>query len=315
MISVRMKKIKLLPILLFSLFFLSSFLWTSQKTNGVPTTQTEIELKEINNISYYEDRELDSKLTQLNLIIPEGIENPPVFMWIGGGAWAYVDRYKEMNLCRAMAKQGILMISVGHRLSPALLFEPKNPKGIKHPEHVKDIAQAFKWVYDHAEKYGYSTKNIFVGGFSSGAHLSALLAADSRYLENVGLSPNNIKAIIPVAGGYDIPSYRVSLMNEDASYLENHINPVFGATHEEHLDASPTTYLDQFNTPMLMLSESDTYEYSLIFEQALKEKGLKNYAVLNCHNETHNSLWKKLSKQENCIYRNYMVDYIQSLSE
>jgi hypothetical protein len=49
---------------------------------------TEYAITEINNISYYNDELLDTDLTQINLIIPEGVENPPVFMWIGGGAWA-----------------------------------------------------------------------------------------------------------------------------------------------------------------------------------------------------------------------------------
>ncbi len=272
----------------------------------------EYSLKEHKDISYYEKTEFDSELTKLNLIIPEGAENPPVLMWVGGGAWAYVNRHKEMELCRKIAKQGVLVISVGHRLSPALIFEPKNPEGIKHPEHVKDLAQAFKWVYDNADNYSYSTENIFVGGFSSGAHLAALLAADKRYLEGLGLSTKNINAIIPVGGGYDIPHYALAMKKEDSTLTENHINVVFGKTHAEHLDASPTTYIKDFNTPMLMLSENYTYPFTVIFEQASKENGKENYQVLNCHNESHASLWTKLSKDEDCIYRNYIVDYIFS---
>ncbi len=294
-------------LLVLSSWFLSSF---------IVEPKDEITLKEINNISYYpKDSKLNSELTQLNLIIPEGVKNPPVFLWIGGGAWAYVNRGKEMDLCRAIAKQGILMASVGHRLSPALLSEPKNLNGIKHPEHVKDIAQAFKWIYDHSEEYAYSTSNIFIGGFSSGAHLSTLLAADGKYLKEVGLSTKNIKAIIPAGGAFDILHYKNALIKEDSNYLENHIYPVFGKTEKEQIDASPATYIDQFNTPMLLISEGDTYDYNVLFEQALKEKEKKNYIALNCHNETHASLWKKLSWEEDCVYRNYIVDYILSLTE
>lgn len=274
------------------------------------------ELKEINNISYYpHNKELDSDLTQVNLILPKGVDNPPVFLWIGGGAWAYVNRHQEMDLCRKMAQQGIAVISVGHRLSPQLMTKNKNPEGIKHPEHVKDIAQAFKWVYENAAKYGYSQENIFVGGFSSGGHLSALLAMDKRYLTAVELSPKNIKAIIPVGGGYDIPSYKKSLIKEDPSYEQNHINPVFGETNEEHIDASPITYIDQLSTPMLVLSEGDTYEYSVVFEQKLTEQPFKDYQFFNAHSESHSSLWTNLSKNEFSIYRNMIVDYIKLRSQ
>ncbi len=277
-------------------------------------TSANYALREINNLSYYEDDSLDSDLTQVNLIIPEGVKNPPVFMWIGGGAWAYVDRHREMDLCRAMAKQGILMVSVGHRLSPKLLGETKVYEGVKHPAHVTDLAHAFRWVYDHADEYGYSTENIFVGGFSSGSHLSAMLASNGEFLKAVGLSTDDINAIVPVGGGFDIPHYRQSLIEEDSSYLENHINPVFGETEEEQIAASPMTFIYDFNTPMLLISESDTYQYNVLFEKALSELGRKNYQVLNCHNETHNSLWTKLSKDEDCIYRDYIVAYIRSMT-
>lgn len=276
--------------------------------------EKEYPIVEFNNIPYYpEGHALASGLTQLNLIIPQGVENPRVLIWIGGGAWAYVDRRQEMDLCRKIARQGIVVISVGHRLSPALLGEPKNPEGIKHPEHVKDVAQAFQWVYAHAKEYGYPAGDIFVGGYSSGAHLAALLASDGRYLQNLGLSTKNIKAIIPVAGGYDIPHYRLDLIEEDPAYEENHINAVFGSTHEAHVDASPVTYIDGFDTPMLLISEGETYEYSIVFESKLREKGKKNFLAFNAHKETHASLWLNLSNEEHSIYRNFIVDYIKSL--
>ncbi|MCP4438875.1 MAG: alpha/beta hydrolase [Aureispira sp.] len=296
--------------LLFAVVLLSSTLSMAQLNKDSTTS-----IQETNNLSYYKDQNLDSDLTQVNLILPKGIKNPPVFMWIGGGAWAYVDRNKEMEICRKMAKQGIAVVSVGHRLSPALLWEPKKEEGIKHPEHVKDVAQAFKWVYENADKYGYSKENIFVGGFSSGAHLSALLAMDGKYLEVLGLSNKMIKGIIPVGGGYDIPLYRKSLVKEDSTYDANHILPVFGTTHEEHVDASPVTYIDKLITPILMISEGETYEYSSVFEQRLKEKGYKNYQVLNAHNETHASLWLNLRDEKESRYRNFIVDYIKAQSK
>lgn len=266
--------------------------------------------KEILDISYTDNT--SSELLKLNLIIPDNLENMPVFIWIGGGAWAYVDRNKEMDLCRQMAKEGILMVSVGHRLSPALLWEPINNEGIKHPEHIKDVALAFKWVYDNIENYNGSKENIFVGGYSSGAHLAALLAMDKRYLQNVDLSKDHIKGVIPVAGAYDIPHYRDYEVSLDSSILQTHFNPVFGETEEELIDASPIYYLDDFNTPMLLISEEYSFNFSIVLEEALHARGYDNYWSLNAHNETHNSLWMKLSNAENIIYRNNIVDFIKT---
>jgi len=305
-----MDRSKNIPVLVLGLFFLGSFLTDGLLAQGV----TEYAIAEHNDIPYYpEGHPLASNLTQLNLIIPEGVENPRVLLWIGQGAWAYVDRNVEMNLCRRIAKQGIVVVSAGHRLSPQLLGEPKNPEGVKHPEHVKDVAQAFKWVYDHAKDYGYSTDQLFVGGYSSGAHLAALLAMDERYLQDLGLSTENIKGIIPVSGGYDIPHYREDLLTEDPAYDENHIKAVFGDTHEAWVDASPMTYIEGFDTPMLLISESETYEYSIVFERKLAELQKKNFQALNAHNHTHASLWLELSNAEHSIYRDFVVDFIKSL--
>lgn len=281
---------------------------------SVSAQSEELSIQEFNDISYYEGTSDQPENTKLNLVIPEGIDNPPVFMWIGQGAWAYVDRNKEMNICRMMAKKGIAMASVGHRLSPALIWEPKNEEGVKHPQHVKDMALAFKWVYENSEKYGFSKENIFVGGYSSGAHLAALLAMDNRYLADLGLSNKMIKAIIPVGGGYNVPHYLEDLKKEDPAYEFNHINPVFGETHEEHIDASPVTYIDSLITPILMISEKDTYVYSKVFEDLLIERKINDFQVINAHNKTHAGLWTELGNSENSIYRNFIVDYIKQRS-
>ena len=107
-------------------FFLALF-WLIGNANSFTTfaQAPEYTLKEFNNIQYYASPSPDSSLTQLNVIIPEGAEKPPVFIWIGQGAWAYVNKDVEMKISRQFAKQGIAVISAQHRLSPALLGEKK----------------------------------------------------------------------------------------------------------------------------------------------------------------------------------------------
>ncbi len=279
------------------------------------TAQENVSLKELSNLQYYNTESPDASLTQLNLILPDNVDNPPVFIWIGGGAWAYVDKDKEMNICRKLAEQGIAVVSVQHRLSPALLTAQKREEGIQHPEHVKDVAHAFKWVYDNAAKYGYDQNNIFIGGFSSGAHLSTMLTVDTRFLESVGLSQKNIKATIPVGGGYDIVEYKNLLAQVDPNYVENHIYAVFGKTEQEQIDASPITYIDNLTTPMLIVAEGDTYPYHTSFEAAVVDKGIKNVEFLYLLNNTHAGLWTELGNDSPNMYRNLMVDYIKKMSK
>jgi dipeptidyl aminopeptidase/acylaminoacyl peptidase len=270
-------------------------------------------LTEISNLSYLAPGEVEvDSLQQLNLVLPEGVDKPPLFIWIGGGAWAFVDRHQEMDFARKMAAEGIAVASIGHRLSPGLWRDSTRAEGVQHPEHIKDVAKAFRWLYDHAFEYGYDRDRMFIGGFSSGAHLAALLSMDTRYLESVGLKQENIKGFVPVSGGYDIVSYYEVFVNgPNPSMAELHVQAVFGQTEEDMIDASPITYLDNMKLPMLMFSENMTYNYTTIFEDALRETEFRNFEVIHVHKLGHADLWRNLSFAEESPYRERMIQFIK----
>jgi hypothetical protein len=123
-----------------------------------------------------------------------------------------------------------------------------------------------------------------------------------------------IKAVVPVGGGFDIPDYKNQLIAEDPSYEQNHINVVFGDTHEEHVDASPVSYIDSLNTPMLIVSEKDTYSCNKGFEALLVEKGIPNIEFLNLHDYTHGGLWREMGSGSTSLCRDYIVGYIKKWS-
>lgn len=293
---------------LFTLLFYFGLI-TGNSQNS--TTEAFIEIKDL---SYY-SRADASPYHKLNLVLPENKSGSAVVLWIGGGAWSYVDRNMEMDLARKFAREGIAVASVGHRLSPAIWKDSTLTMGIKHPEHIKDIALAFKWILENATKYGYSKSNVFVGGFSSGAHLTALLAMDDRYLKNAGCSREQIRAIIPIAGTYDIPHYYKILAEGDKALAEDHVKGVFGKTPEEFLDASPTSYMSGLKTPMLLISEKNTYKYTRFFEDKIRESGLKNVEVIHIEELGHGQLWRNLSYEENSKYRDKVVEFIKRLTK
>lgn len=272
--------------------------------------------KEIPDIPYLapEDIVTDS-LQCLNLVLPEGVEQAPLLLWVGGGAWSFVDRHVEMNLARKFAREGIAVASVGHRLSRGLFRDSTRAHGVQHPAHIKDIAAAFKWLYDHAEEYGYSQENLFVGGFSSGGQLSALLAMDGRYLAAHGLTAKHIKAIIPVAGAYDINHYHSVFLNSEnpqtRALADTHVKDVFGSTEAGFTDASPTTYMDQLDSPMLLISERGSYDYTKIFEEKLRESAYQDCQVLHVFNFGHAALWRDMSNAPDSQARRVMIDFIR----
>jgi dipeptidyl aminopeptidase/acylaminoacyl peptidase len=255
-----------------------------------------------------------SPYEKLNLVLPKNKKDFPLLLWIGGGAWSYVDRNMEMDFARKMAREGIAVASVGHRLSPATWKDPSMTTGIKHPEHIKDVAQAFQWLIAHASKYGYAPSKIFVAGYSSGAHLTALLAMDHRYLENVGCSVSQIRAIIPMSGTYDIPHYYEVLASSDPKLADDHVKGVFGSSREEFLNASPSSYLHGLQVPMLLISDKDLVKYTRFFEAKLQETDFKDFNVIYVEDLGHGGLWKDISFAEHSKHRDAVVAFIRKHS-
>lgn len=281
-----------------------------------PPSQVSSEgLNEIMNLSYLspEKREVDS-LQQLNLVLPTGVENPPLFLWIGGGAWSFVNRHMEMDLARQFAHQGIAVASVGHRLSRGAFSPGAHPVGVQHPAHVEDVAAAFHWLKENAARYGFDADRIIVGGFSSGAHLAALLGSDGAYLKAYGYSTSDIKAIIPVAGAYDVEDYYQAFANSDSEsareMAKTHVMDVFGP-REGFEKASPTTYIDDLEIPMLLISEGALFNYTKVYEDAIWESEYRQCQILHVFDKDHAGLWRDLSHNDNSFTRNAMVDFIQ----
>ena len=271
----------------------------------------ELGYEEINGIRYYYGDDKDSAYHKLNLVIPDDVKHPSLFIWIGGGAWSYVDRNVEMDIARKFAAEGIAVASVGHRLSPATWRDPKLNTGIQHPEHVRDLSRAIKFLYQNADKYGYSPNSIFVGGFSSGAHLATLVVMDHQYLNEQNLPEGLIKGVIPISGTFDIPHYYKILSEGMGKELaDNHVGGVFGLSMHQQLNASPTSYLEGLEIPMLLFSDRNMLRYHQLFEEQLRVKGVTNLQSINLHNFSHAELWHHLSEAETSIYRDIITKFI-----
>jgi len=239
--------------------------------------QNQITVKEYINLPYVEG---DDTLRQLNLLIPQNIALGPLLIWIGGGAWSYVDRNQEMDLARRFAENGIAVAAVGHQLSNPVWQDTTLEVGLQHPVHIKDLARALRWLIDRAGKYGYREDQIFDGGFSSGAHLTALLCTNEKYLKEVGLKIDSIKGIIPISGTYDLADYhRVFASGPRPEMAKTHVEAIFGPP-QAFAEASPVTFVHKFNTPMFLISENNLFNYTKLFEDKIRETDFQNFEVL-----------------------------------
>jgi acetyl esterase/lipase len=227
-------------------------------------------VKAIKDVAYYDGEDADKVKHKLDLYLPKDKERFPVFFFVHGGAWVHGDK-NFFNLYSSLgtyfAKQGIGVVVTNYRLSP----------GVKHPEHVKDVARAFAWTYKNIEKYGGRPDQIFAGGHSAGAHLSALLAADDTYLKSEGLSSDKIKGVIPISGMFQIP--------------DKLLPTVFGTDEEVRRKASPMYHAKAGLPPFLILyADKDLpgcdKDQAEALGKALKDKGTKA-ATLEVKDSNH----------------------------
>jgi len=267
-----------------------------------------------NNLHYISKESSDSdSLQKLNLVVPTKEEQYPLLIWIGGGAWSYVDRNQEMDLAKQFAKNGIAVASIGHRLSPAIWRDSSLNTGIQHPKHVEDLAASIKWLYENADKFGYDRDKFFIGGFSSGAHLSALICLDSTYLQQVGLSPKIFKGTIPISGTYDIIDYHNVMQNGSRPELAQlHVEAVFGNKKEDMRKASPIHYLHNLSVPILLMSDNNVYNYSRLFEDRIRATDFRSMQVVYAYDLSHGELWKNISFDDKSMYRQIMINFIKA---
>jgi acetyl esterase/lipase len=192
---------------------------------------------------------------KLDLFLPAERKEYPVIVFVHGGAWVHGDKQRSLyrNLALNWARKGIGTVMVNYRLSP----------GVKHPEHVKDVAKAFAWTYRHIGEYGGRPDQIFVCGHSAGGHLASLLATDESFLKAEGLSQRSMRGVISICGVYrvhDLIAHAgmqpLAEETKDGKALEAKLTPItaiFGSNMEVRRQASPISHVQPGLPPFLVL--------------------------------------------------------------
>ena len=140
---------------------------------------------------------VDGHSLKLDLYLPEGIENPPLILWIHGGGWHAGNK----NNCglKWITEHGFAVASTSYRLTQKAIF----------PAQIYDCKAALRWLRANQTKYGYSTDKVAVSGSSAGGMLAALMgtAGDVKALEGTVGGNNDqssrVDAVIDFYGASD----------------------------------------------------------------------------------------------------------------
>eukprot|EP01124_Arcella_intermedia_P020146 TRINITY_DN2765_c0_g1_i1.p1 TRINITY_DN2765_c0_g1~~TRINITY_DN2765_c0_g1_i1.p1 ORF type:complete len:324 (+),score=56.80 TRINITY_DN2765_c0_g1_i1:20-991(+) len=91
----------------------------------------------------------------------------PLLIWLHGGGYCFGTYKDSADYLTAIAKTWHgMVISIGYRLAPQH----------KYPTGLNDVVGTVKHLFLHADQFHFDASNVFIGGESAGATLSALTA-------------------------------------------------------------------------------------------------------------------------------------------
>ncbi len=101
---------------------------------------------------------------RLDLYVPQGAKNAPVFVWVHGGGFLRGDKYEagdpyNAHMGRFAALNGFIGVVITYRLAPSDVW----------PSGGEDVAVALDWTRAHIAEFGGDPSKIVLGGTSAGA--------------------------------------------------------------------------------------------------------------------------------------------------
>lgn len=134
------------------------------RASGNNAARPEVGMDEFRHVRY-SDR--DNYPIYMNVFRPKGVKDRlPCLMFMPGSAWKKQNIDKQDRFMRSIASRGFVVACVEYRPCSVALF----------PAPVEDSKTAVRFLRKSAKKFGIDPENIFVGGSSSGGHVTQMHA-------------------------------------------------------------------------------------------------------------------------------------------
>jgi arylformamidase len=191
----------------------------------------------------------DTAIEQLDIfrtLRAKGNSGAPVFIFIHGGAWirGAADSYA------AMAE---MFIGAGAHLIVPDFINVADAGGSLFPM-AEQVCRAIAWVYRQAESFGGDRDRIYVGGQSSGAHLTAV-ALTADWPGEFGVPADLIKGGLCTSGMYELAPVRLSKRSDYVKFTDEMVERL-----------SPLRHVDRLCAPLIV--SYGTYESPEFIRQA-----------------------------------------------
>ncbi len=194
---------------------------------------------------------VDGHELKLDLYMPAEAVNPPLLIYVHGGAWR--GGSKERVLTTTFVEDGYAMASVEFRLSGDAMF----------PAQIHDIKAAIRFLRGNAHSYGYEATRIGILGSSSGGHLVELVGVTNGHEELEGKvgdyldQSSDIQAIVSYFGASNLTTILKQSTPHGLSVRVPALDLLIGGQPEDKVElarlASPVFHVDATDPPLLML--------------------------------------------------------------
>jgi acetyl esterase/lipase len=182
----------------------------------------------------------------LDLYRPESVSGLlPVIVCVHGGHWdaGGKDRCPAVTL----VQDGYAVASINYRPTRVAPF----------PAQIEDCKAAVRWLRANASTYNLDPDRIGVWGYSSGAHLAALLGTSGGVPELEGSGDNmqyssRVQAVCVVAGPVDLPAM-TNLGPRRTSAIEGLLGGPLEENKAKAIAASPIHYISKDDPPFLIV--------------------------------------------------------------
>ena len=220
-----------------------------------PEAQPSGELQIVEDVAYPLPEGVDTDLATLDLYRIDDGTSRPLALLVHGGSWVSGDkssfRTSAPEFVPWFLDRGYTVAAVNFRLASRL----GQPLDVGPMDQAQDIAHALAWLYEEADAVGVSPEPALLVGYSSGAHLVALLGADGRYLERAGLDETQVGATVSLdVHAYDVPLALELMVGSDVEQNIPLIRHLFGETEAAQLKASPIHHIEGSVAPAMLVS-------------------------------------------------------------
>jgi acetyl esterase/lipase len=183
---------------------------------------------------------------KLNIARPKEQQGAlPCIVFIHGGGWAAGSKEGHNQQTWDTAKKGYVSATIGYRFAPKHRF----------PAQIEDAKCAIRFLRANAEKYGIEKDKIGAVGFSAGAHLSMLLGTmdPKDGLEGDGGNPDQSSKVNCVVSWFGPTDLTKEYPDASRKIVETFIGGTKEEKQEACRQASPVTYVDKGDAPMLLI--------------------------------------------------------------